>query len=321
VRPSVRLFAPLALALFLACGCRGPAAPAAPDAPALPASRLCYFSQGAKPGFRTPYGDNPAAGRTVAASDGAALWLETYGPEDGPAVLVLHGGGVGSPYEMAGLLDALRAAGCRVLSLSTRGHGRSAIGTAPLSFDQRVSDAVSALDAAGVAGPVRILGFSDGAYTALALAARRPGRADRVVAIGAGTVKPGAFAAENPFDALERADPAFMAQAGRLSPDGREARRAAMGDYMAFWHRARVGEETFSAVRCPLLLVAGDEDDHAPPATMLEAFRLAPTARLCLVPKAWHTCFLDNFETTWAAIGPFLLAPDAASLTPSRKAK
>ncbi len=36
------------------------------------------------------------------------------------------------------------------------------------------------------------------------------------------------------------------------------------------------------------------------------------------VPKAWHSCFLDNFAVTWAAIGPFLRAP-LESLKPSRK--
>ncbi len=316
-KSTPRLLAAITLASLFTCGCCNQSACSKATSPALPASRLCYFTQGDKPGFPTPYGDNEVASRTVTASDGAALWCEDY-PGTGPAVLVLHGGGVGSPYEMSGLIDGLRAAGCRVVSLSTRGHGRSAIGSAKLSFDQRVADALAALDAAKITGPVRILGFSDGAYTALALAARHPERVDRVVAIGAGTVKPGAFAAANPFDGLVQADPAFMAQAARLSPDSEKARRDAMGAYMAFWNKASVGAETFGAVRCPLLLIAGDEDDHAPPATMLEAFKLAPTARLCIVPKAWHTCFLDNFEGTWAAIGPFLLAPKAADLAPSR---
>ena len=31
-----------------------------------------------------------------------------------------------------------------------------------------------------------------------------------------------------------------------------------------------------------------------------------PKASLCVVPKAWHTAFLDNFDVTWTAIEQFL---------------
>jgi hypothetical protein len=72
----------------------------------------------------------PAAASVAHAPDGAALWYETYGPADAPTLLVLHGGGVGTPGEMAAMLDALRAAGCRLLVPWTRGHGRSALSAA-----------------------------------------------------------------------------------------------------------------------------------------------------------------------------------------------
>ena len=31
-----------------------------------------------------------------------------------------------------------------------------------------------------------------------------------------------------------------------------------------------------------------------------------PKASLCVVPKAWPTAFLDNFDVTWTAIEQFL---------------
>lgn len=49
----------------------------------------------------------------------------------------------------------------------------------------------------------------------------------------------------------------------RLSPEPDRLQEFLTG-YMAFWHGAFVGEETFGAMRCPVLFVAGDEDDHAP---------------------------------------------------------
>ena len=36
---------------------------------------------------------------------------------------------------------------------------------------------------------------------------------------------------------------------------------------MKFWN----GKETFEKIECPVLLIAGDEDDHAPMVTMVEA--------------------------------------------------
>ena len=51
---------------------------------------------------------------------------------------------------------------------------------------------------------------------------------------------------------------------------------------------------------------------------MMEAHQMIPNSRFCIVPKSWHTTFLDNFEVTWAAMAPFLRA-DIKDLKPSRK--
>jgi hypothetical protein len=67
-----------------------------------------------------------------------------------------------------------------------------------------------------------------------------------------------------------------------------------------------------------LLTIAGDEDDHAPLVTMVAAHQMIPDSRLCIVPKAWHTAFLDNFPVTWAAMDGFIHA-DRNSFQRSRK--
>ena len=89
-------------------------------------------------------------------------------------------------------------------------------------------------------------------------------------------------------------------------------------NYMKFWSKMSVGEETFGAIECPVLLIVGDEDDHAPVSTVLAAHQLIPNSRLCVVPKAWHSAFLDNYDVTWAAISQFVNA-DLKTLTPSKK--
>ena len=116
---------------------------------------------------------------------------------------------------------------------------------------------------------------------------------------------------------MEKIDKAFVEQQKRIMPEP-ERLQEFWTAYMDFWSNMEASEELFSSIKCPVLLIAGDEDDHAPIATMMEAHQLIPNSRLCIVPKAWHPAFLDNFTVTWAAIEPFLKS-DTDKLLPSKK--
>ncbi len=249
-------------------------------------------------GSRTPYGDHELAARRVQAGD-AAICYEVYGD-------VFHGGGAGSPYELGALIDELRDS-WRVVAVSSRGHGRSELGKEPFSFVQMASD-MHAVVQAEARGPAPVIGFSAGAYAALSLAARHPGDVERIATIGAGTLQPGFFPADMPAAPLEQADRACVGQMRRLAPEP-DRLQDFLTRFMAFWHGASVGGELLGKVPCPVLLMAGDEDDHAPVRTVLEAHQLLACSRLCIVPKAWHACFADNFPVVWTAVRQFLAAP------------
>lgn len=271
-----------------------------------------YFMQYDAKGVKTPYGDNAKAGSYVQTAD-AKLYYEIYG--QGTPILVLHGGGVGSPYELGKILDELKKKH-RIIVMSTRGHGRSEIGHTPLTYRQKADDAMAVLNAT-VDEPVTILGFSDGAYTAYEIAALYPEHVDKIIAIGAGTLEAGFFSGEMSIDGLAQIDAEFVAYEKSIMPEP-ERWQEFCNSYMKFWSEMSVGEETFSAIKCPTLLIVGDEDDHAPVATVLAAHQLIENSRLCVVPKAWHSAFLDNFDVTWAAIKQFVNAP-LETLTPSKK--
>lgn len=264
---------------------------------------------------KTPYGNNPSVGHTVQAGD-AKIYYEIYGtPETGTPVFVFHGGGVGVPYEMGTLIDHLRP-NHEVIVVSTRGHGRSEIGHSPLTYEQKGRDMLAVMHAVP-RKPAMIIGFSDGAYTAYEAAKLEPKAVDRIVAIGAGTLKPGYFKPGLKVSDLRKIDNAFVEQQLKLMPEpGRW--QEFLTNYMNFWSRMSVGAETFKAVKAPVLLIVGDEDDHAPVITVLEAHQMLPNSRLCVVPKAWHTAFIDNFPVTWAAIHPFIEA-DHKALVSSKK--
>lgn len=277
------------------------------------AQPLRWFTEKADAvGSSTPYGNNEKAGHYVQSGD-ARLYYEVYGK--GTPVVVLHGGGVGTPYEMGCIIDELRK-NHEVIVMSTRGHGRSEIGHSPLTYKQKGEDVLAVMDAAHVKKAM-IVGFSDGAYSAYETAVLAPERVERIAAIGAGTLRKGYFSADIDVEALEKVDPAFFAQQKKLMPEP-ERWGSFMKDYMKFWNGMEVGKETFGKIECPVLLIAGDEDDHAPMVTMVEAADLLKNGRLLIVPKAWHTAFLDNFPVVWAGIEPFLDAKES-DLLPSKK--
>ena len=260
-----------------------------------------YFMQGDALGSATPYGDNLKVGEYVQAGD-AKIYYEVYGA--GEPILILHGGGVGSPYELGRILDELKKSH-KLIVMSTRGHGRSEIGHSPLTYKQKADDALAVLDDAKISAPVQILGFSDGAYTAYEIAALYPARVERITAIGAGTLKAGFFPSEISIAELEKLDEKFFAAQKKIRPEP-ERWQEFLSDYMTFWSKHSVGAETFGKIKCPVLLIVGDEDDHAPVATVLEAHQLIKNSRLCVVPKAWHTAFLDNFDVTAVAVLQFV---------------
>jgi 3-oxoadipate enol-lactonase len=99
---------------------------------------------------------------------------------DAPTVLLL--GSVGSTLEMwRPQLPALTAA-YRVVSADTRGHGQSPVPPGPYEIDDLVDDALALLDDIGVER-AHIVGLSLGGMTALRLAARAPGRVDRLAVL------------------------------------------------------------------------------------------------------------------------------------------
>lgn len=271
-----------------------------------------YFMQGDAQGSSTPYGENLKIGKYAQTSD-AKIYYEVYGK--GEPILILHGGGVGTPYEMGKILDVLQE-NHKIIVMSTRGHGRSEIGHSPLTYKQKADDAIAVLNSVGEKS-VQIIGFSDGAYTAYEIAALYPERVERIAAIGAGTLKAGFFPDKMSLEDLAKIDEKFIDEQKKIRPES-ERWQEFCNDYMKFWHNMSVGEETFSKIKCPVLLIVGDEDDHAPVITVLQAHQMIENSRLCVIPKAWHAAFIDNGALTGAAIIQFVNSP-IKNLTGSKK--
>ena len=100
----------------------------------------------------------------------------------GEPLILLHGNG-GSSADFALQIDYF--SGFReVIAVDTRGHGNSPRGDAPMSFPQFAKDLRAFLDEHRVE-TADILGFSDGANTAILFAAENPKRVGKLILCGA----------------------------------------------------------------------------------------------------------------------------------------
>jgi pimeloyl-ACP methyl ester carboxylesterase len=104
--------------------------------------------------------------------DGARIWYAAYGT--GLPVVLLHGG-LGHSGNWGYQVPALVRSGYRAVVIDSRGHGRSTRDGQPFSYELMGSDVLAVMDALHLerAG---FVGWSDGACTALILAASVPSR-------------------------------------------------------------------------------------------------------------------------------------------------
>ena len=104
--------------------------------------------------------------------EGARIWYATYGA--GSPVVLLHGG-LGHSGNWGYQVPALVANGYRAILIDSRGHGRSTRDGRPFSYELMASDVVGVMDALHVER-ASLVGWSDGACTALVLASKDPAR-------------------------------------------------------------------------------------------------------------------------------------------------
>jgi pimeloyl-ACP methyl ester carboxylesterase len=247
-----------------------------------------------------PYGNNPIAGHYVQAKD-AKIYYEVYGK--GQPILVLHGGIFGSTVEMAKIIDSLSIR-FQVIAVSTRGHGKSEIGTEPMTLEQRARDVRAVIDAV-TQEKVMLLGFSDGGYTAYKIASIYPDRVKKVIVIGAGVLKPGLRDFNFNFDEAMALDFDFWEQQKALMPEPKRLNEV-FQQITNCYNQLTIDEKVLGAIQCPVLVMAGDRDEGNSVKNVLQAALLIPNHQLAIIPNAGHPVFIANFNATWASIAPFI---------------
>ena len=205
-----------------------------------------------------------ASGQTLAVGD-AQIYCEEAGTPGAPPLLCLHGG-LGDMRDLNPLLPAL-AGRFRLIGIDFRGHGRSTLGSQPLSYALYQADVLAVLQHLGIAA-ARVLGFSDGGITALRLAAESSFfKVQQLATIGAQW----RLLADDPslplLQGLTAADWAGMFPEAlpyytkhNPAPDFDRL----LAQVKAMWANSQAGNypgEAVRAITAPTLLIRGDRDE------------------------------------------------------------
>jgi pimeloyl-ACP methyl ester carboxylesterase len=254
-----------------------------------------------------------------AISSGVKIYYEEAGPAGAPAILFLHEfGGDYRSWE-----DQMRhfARNWRCITFSNRGYPASGIPEDEAAYGQDIAnrDAIAVLDHLKIAR-AHIVGLSMGGYTALMLAAKFGDRIIGCVAAGAGSgaslaqraqfiEEAQASAAEmdrrGAVDAVAMGLSPTRVQLQNKDPRGWQQFVANLGE-----HDAKAAARTLrqiqarrpsfydleaelKAVKVPVLLLVGDEDE---PCLDVDLWlkRLMPTSRLGVLPAAGHAINLEE---------------------------
>lgn len=252
---------------------------------------------------KAAYGNNPAAGRYVDAGD-ARLYYETYG--QGKPVVLLHGGVYGYIDEFAAFIEELSRTN-QVICIATRGHGRSAIGNTPFSWQQRADDAYKVIRSI-TQDSVLVLGFSDGAASGFKLAATHPDAVSRLVTIGFGDTPKGSKKDKfnyNPEMLMSQARSLFETRK-QLMPEP-ERWGQALSWLNHLYNDDYLSDETFSRIKCPTLVMTGDRDNYHTVDSIVSAARKIVNSQVSVIPGCHHVVFFCNYPAVWESIKPFLL--------------
>jgi pimeloyl-ACP methyl ester carboxylesterase len=262
----------------------------------LTAASLLTFGQA------IPYGNNAATGRYFNVGD-VPIYYEVYG--NGKPLVLLHGGVYGYIDELEYLIPKL-AENYQVICIATRGHGKSGIGTAPITYKQWVSDAYKVIRYI-TADSVSVIGFSDGGFTGLKLAAEHPELVKKLVAMGVGDRPPGRKAEKFSYSAasLLKSDSSFFAGRLKLMPEPYRWNEHLL-KLNKVYNESYMSVETFSKIRCPVLLMNGDKDDYSSINSFIDCAKAIKEAQVSIIPGCHHVIFYCNFPAVWESMKPFL---------------
>jgi pimeloyl-ACP methyl ester carboxylesterase len=231
--------------------------------------------------------------------DGARIWYATYG--SGRPVILLHGG-LGHSGNWGYQVPAVAARGYRVVLIDSRGHGRSTRDERPYTYELMASDVLAVMDALGLE-KAAIVGWSDGACTAMILAMKAPERVEGVFFFGCNMDPSGTKEVEfSPI--LKRCFSRHGKDYAQLSATPDQFR--AFADAVAVMMKTEPNYSTaeLAAINVPIAIVQSEYDEFIKPEHAEYLARTIPNAEFIQPLGVSHFAPLqrpDQFNSTMLA--------------------
>jgi pimeloyl-ACP methyl ester carboxylesterase len=233
---------------------------------------------------------------------GARIWYATYG--SGAPVVLLHGG-LGHSGNWSYQLPALLQAGRGAILIDSRGHGRSTRDARPFSYELMADDLRAVLDVLAI-DRAPIVGWSDGACTALVLSRQLPARVAGVFFFACNMDPSGAKSIDDSNPLIGRCFRRHAADYARLS--------ATPGDFQAFVGAVNLmmatqpnySPEDLAAISVPVTIAQSEHDEFIEAAHAEYLARTIPGAELVLLPGVSHFAPLQRPDQFNQAVAAFL---------------
>jgi pimeloyl-ACP methyl ester carboxylesterase len=234
-------------------------------------------------------------------NDGARIWYAAYG--SGPAVALLHGG-LGNSGNWGYQVPALARSGRRVVVVDSRGHGRSTRDDRPYTYELMATDVLAVMDRLGI-DKAALVGWSDGACTALVLADQQPERVCGVFFFACNMDPSGT----REFKATPVIDRCFSRhrkdyQALSATPDQFEAFVTDVSKMMAT--EPNYTAEQLAGIKVPVTIALGEHDEFILPDHADYLARTIPEAEFVFLPGVSHFAPLQQPDLFNRAVRAFL---------------
>jgi len=255
----------------------------------------------------------PASDQGYVDHDGARIWYSTYG--SGPAVILLHGG-LGHSGNWGNQVPALLKSGYRAVLIDSRGHGRSTRDSRPYMYELMASDVLAVMDTLRLERAA-VVGWSDGACTALILGMQVPARVAGVFFFACNMDPSGTKDITWPNPILDRCLGRHVKDYARLSstPDQFKEFSAAVGQMMKT--QPNYSARDLAGVRVPVSIVLGEQDEFIKLEHAEYLARSIPGAQFILLRGVSHFAPLQRPDQFNGVLREFLGKTYGAGLTGS----
>jgi pimeloyl-ACP methyl ester carboxylesterase len=233
--------------------------------------------------------------------NGARIWYATFG--SGSPVILLHGG-LGHSGNWGYQVPMLVRSGYRAVLIDSRGHGRSTRDLRPFTYELMASDVLAVMDALHLE-KVAIVGWSDGACTALVLARQTPARVAGVFFFAC-NMDPSGTKAIEPSPILDRCFRRHARDYSELSatPDQFDAFAAAVGQMQKT--EPNYSARELAEIHVPVAIVQSEHDEFIRPEHAEYLAQSIPGAQLILIPGVSHFAPLQRPEQFNGVMRAFL---------------